>query len=253
MVDLEDKKFANFSPRAKKEIELWDAWKTKPTSKNLEPLIESLQPLVNQTVNKFHGAPVPPSAIRAMANVHLMKSIKTYDPLKVGKSGDAAALSTHATWGLKKVKSFVLKHQNVGRIPDHRGDNIADFKLAKAELTESMGRPPDAQTLASHLGVKWSVAEVTRMEKELQRDLIASQSVVTDVLPEMVSAKDRDVLRYIYEDLDGEERAVFEYSFGVNGKPKLAANEIGTKLNMSNPKVSRVRKRIDLKLRARDA
>ena len=250
-MDQDDKATAKFSTRARKELDLWWTWKVKPTESNLEPLIESLQPLVQQTVNKFKGAPVPPGAVRAMAHVHLMKAINSYDPTKVGKSGDAAALSTHATWNLKKVKSFVLKHQNVGRIPDHRGNRIADFKLAKSELQEDLGRPPDARTLAAHLGTGWSMAEVTRMEKELQRDLIASQSLVTDLLPEIASAKDKDMLRYIYEDLDGEERSVFEYTCGVNGKPLLSAGDTAKSLNMSGPKVSRVRRRIDEKLRLR--
>ncbi|NIP94790.1 MAG: hypothetical protein GWO24_15625, partial [Akkermansiaceae bacterium] len=49
-------------------------------------------------------------------------AFENYNPKK------GAALSTYVTWHLKKVKAFVLKHQNIGRIPEHRARNITEFK-----------------------------------------------------------------------------------------------------------------------------
>jgi DNA-directed RNA polymerase specialized sigma subunit len=240
-----------FSGRAQEDFELWQSWKKDPSDETLTPLVQQMQPLVNKVVNTYALADVPESAVRNVANIYLIKAIETYDPYKVGKTGQPAALATHATWKLKKVKSWVAQHQNIGRIPDHRVDRIADFKQGKQELTEQLGHPPDARTLASHLGAKWSVAEVTRMEKELQPALIASRSLEVDLLPEIESSKERDVLRYIYEDLDADERLVLEYSLGLNGKPKLSATEIARMTNYSQPKISRIRRKIDQKLRER--
>jgi DNA-directed RNA polymerase sigma subunit (sigma70/sigma32) len=224
---------------------MWRTWKSDPTEENLEPLLTSLQPLVNKRVAEFSRAPVPPGAVRGQANLCVMRALNSYDPNK------GAALGTHVHIHLKKVSSFVAKHQNLGRIPEHRVNRITDFKNAKEELTQQMGHPPDALSLAEHLGPKWSINEVSRMEAELRPDLISSKGIEPDSLTDIEYSRDREVLRYIYQELTAEERAVFEYSHGINGKPELQAGEIANVMGISQPKVSRIRRKIDLKLQAR--
>lgn len=238
--------------RAEKDLALWKTWKADPSEQNLTVLMEHMQPLVLQTVNRWKAAPVPTSAIHAMANVHLKTAIDKYDPTKVGESGQSAQLASYATWHLKKTGTFVHRYQNVGRMPDHRIERITDYKTARDELAEKLGHPPDPRMLVDHLGAKWSIKEVERMEKELQSDYVASQNVVTDLLVQPVSAKERDIARYIVDDLvDPEERLVYEYSMGLNGKPRLSAAQIAETMGKSGPWVSRARGKIDKKLRAR--
>lgn len=234
------------SPRAQQDLELWQKWKASPSDETLLPVMERMQGLVTQTVNRWSAAPVPTPAIRAMANVHLKKAIDSYDP------GKGASLATYATWHLKKTGTFVHRYQNVGRMPDHRIERISDYKQAREELTERLGHPPDAKVVAEHLGAKWSINEVARMEKELQKDFIASQSMQTDLLAQPVSTREVDMARYILDDLTvPEERLVYEYTMGMNGKPQLSAQEIAARMGKSGPWVSRVRAKIDKKLRAR--
>ena len=206
-------------------------------------MMDSMQGLVNARVNEFKGAPVPPSAVRGFANAQAVRALQTYDPNR------GAAVSTFVSWHLKKVKAFVLKHQNIGKIPEHRARNITPYKNARDELTQKMGMPPDSLTLAEHLG--WSQAEVGRMESELRKDYIASLSPEVDRLADLQSSRERDVLRYIHYDLTPEERLVYEYSLGLYGRPKLSATNIAKTMNVSLPKVSRIRKKIDMKLRER--
>ncbi len=231
--------------RSQRDLEMWKKWKEDPSDANLVPLMESLQGLVTSKVSEFRTAPVPPSAVRGAANVAVMKALNTYNPNK------GAALHTYVSWHLKKVRSFVVKYQNIGRIPEHRAYRITEYKNAKAALTEKHDMPPDALTLSEHLG--WSMAEVGRMENELRKDLIASRNLEADKLSDLEaeSGREREVLRYIYYDLDKDERAVFEYSLGMNGKPKLSAGQIAKKMGISQPKVSRLRKKIDNKINER--
>lgn len=229
--------------RQDQDFDLWQSWKADPTPEHLEPLLQALQGPINAKVNEFKTAPVPDSAVRAFANAQAVKALQTYNPNR------GASVSTFVNWHLKKVRAFVLKHQNVGRIPEHRAYNITRYKEAREELTQRMGHPPDTLTLADHLG--WSSAEVTRMQQELRPDLIASLSPEPDRLKDMQSSRERDVLRYIHYDLAPDERLVFEYSLGVYGKPKLSATEIARTMNISLPKVSRIRAKIDKKLRDR--
>ncbi len=229
--------------RADRDLELWRSWKADPTPENLEPLLDGMQGLINSRVNEFKQAPVPQSAVRGFANAKAIHAFENYNPKK------GAALSTYVTWHLKKVKAFVLKHQNIGRIPEHRARNITEFKNTKEDLTQKMGMPPDSLTLAENLG--WSQAEVNRMEAELRKDLVASFSPEPDRLPDIQSAREREVLRYIHYDLTPDERLVFEYSLGLYGKPKLSAKQIAQTMSISQPKVSRIRAKIDKKLRER--
>lgn len=230
--------------RQEQELELWHAWKREPTDQNLAPLMDSLQNLVQSRVNQFRKAPVPPAALMGFANTQVMKALNTFSPDK------GAALSTHVSWHLKKVQTFAIKHQNLGKIPDQRANNITEFKAAKDELRETLGFEPDSLSLAEHLG--WSQREVARMESEQQRkDLIASKSPEADNLPDLYSSREREVLRYIHHDLTPDERLVFEYSMGLYGKPQLSAQAIAKQMNISAPKVSRIRNKIDQKLRVR--
>lgn len=229
--------------RKDKDLELWQTWKAEPTPGNLEPLLQAMQGPINAKVNEFRAAPVPDSAVRAFANAQAVKALHGFNPDR------GASVSTFVNWHLKKVRAFVLKHQNIGRIPEHRAYNITKFKEAKEDLSQRMGHPPDTVSLADHLG--WSQAEVARMQKELRPDLIASLSLEPDRLPSMQSSRERDVLRYIHYDLTPDERLVFEYSLGLYGKPKLSATEISKTMSISLPKVSRIRAKIDKKLRAR--
>ena len=205
--------------------------------------MESLQGIINSSANNYRSVAVPPSAMRGKAQLLAVKAIRTYDPSK------GTTLVTHTVWYLKKLQAFAGKHQNLGRIPEHRLYKIKSFKLAKSSLVEALGVPPDAQTLADELG--WSLKEVTRMEKELsQRDLIASKSIVPDTLPEWVveEGEVRELMRYIYYELSPEERSVFEYSTGTHGKPQMTPGEIAKELKISNAKVSRIKKKINDKI-----
>jgi hypothetical protein len=51
----------------KEELEMWRVWKKDSTMTNLEPLLVSLDPLIQKRVNQFSGAPIPRSAIEAEA------------------------------------------------------------------------------------------------------------------------------------------------------------------------------------------
>ena len=229
--------------RQDEDLELWRTWKADPTPEKLEPLLGALQGAINARVNDFKGAPVPPSAVRGFATAQVVKGLHGYDPNR------GTAVHSFVGWHLKKVKSFVLKHQNVGRIPEHRARNITQFKNAKTDLSEKFGFAPDSLSLSEELG--WSQAEVSRMQSELRADHIASINPEPDQLKNLQSSHERDVLRYIHYDLTPDERSVFEYSLGLYGRPKLSATDISRTMSISLPKVSRIRKKIDKKLRDR--
>jgi len=235
--------------RAEKDLRLWMAWKVNPSSENLGAILDEMEGTINQTVGRFRTAAVPPSVVRGAANLAVLSALKTYNPERSG----AASLHTHIFNHLRKVRATVSKYQNLGRIPEHRTYKIKEYRDAKEELIDRIGREPNAEQMADYLGAKWSIAEVARMEKELRKDLISSQNVETDRISEnaVERGRERQILRGIWHELDNDEKAVFEYTLGLNGKPMLSAGDIAKKLGYNQPKISRIRRRIDDKLRAR--
>jgi RNA polymerase primary sigma factor len=206
--------------------------------------MDRFQGMVNNEVRKWSSAPVPKSAISGAANRQLVKAFHAYDP-------DKGAMNTFIHYYLRKTSAVVYKYQNLGRIPSHRIRKISDFKNARDFLEETLDRPPSAVEIAEELS--WSLSEVSRMESELRRDLIASKNFETDSMAELAheASEEKSALRSVYYELDTVERLVFEYTLGVHGKPEISAGDIARKLHISAPKVSRIRSKIDTKLRER--
>lgn len=230
--------------------ELWQSWNTDPSEEKLETLMKEFERDVEFKVSEFDKAPVPNRAVRSKGRQLVLKGIQTYKP------ESPASLRTWVNWQLKKVRSFAIQNQNFGRIPEGRALQIAEFNQTKQDLADRLGRPPDAVMLSESLGkinprYNWSVAEVTRMENELRSDKIESMSLEPDQLPQMMESRERDILRYIYHDLSADEKLVYEYTLGINGKPKLMAKDIAQRMGVSGPKVSRLRSSIDKKMRDR--
>ena len=224
--------------RKEKDEQLWRAWKESPEEDNLVPLMENFQGAVNRVVNVYRAAPVPPSAVEGVAQREMLKAFNTYNPSK------GASLNTHVNWYLKKVHGFVGQHQNLARIPDHRIRKIGEYKETRERLTEKFGYTPDAITLSEHLGPKWSVKEVSRMETELRADWIASKSLEPDHLDIEEVGREREMMRHIVHELTPQQRTVYEYTLGVNGKPELKAGVIAKTMKISPSKVSRIRNQI---------
>ena len=216
---------------------MWQDWKEGGMQpQQLRPLIKSFQPLINGEANRW--APrirdLPPAAIRAEFTDQFVSALKTYDPNR------GAALNTHIRHQLKKARRFVTTYQNPGRIPENRIYQIRKLQDAEQRLDESFGRSPTAIELADEL--KWSPRQVGLLQREIRRSLPTSQ-FESDPSTHIPSAS-QQTLRLLQYDLNDEEQQVFEYLYGMGGKPKLGPGAISRTLGMSAPKVSRLKKSI---------
>ena len=218
---------------AKKDMELWDKWmENGKQPEDTEVLLNNFKGLIRSESNRFAGhLNIPPSAVHSQFQTQAMRAFETYDPER------GAKLSTHVTNQMKRGRRFVHTYQNLGRIPEPRIYKITDFKNNQMELEDNLGRPATAHEMADRM--KWPVKQVVAMTHEL-RDEIPSSRFAGDVMSIKPSA-DAEVLRLIQYELSPEEKAVFEYSTGANGKEMLKPGEISKKLNMPASKVSRLK------------
>jgi DNA-directed RNA polymerase sigma subunit (sigma70/sigma32) len=228
----------------KKELELWREWKTSKGAKKKElagKLLKSFDRLIHAKANVYlrsGNTQVPKSAILFEFKKRLLQGLERYDPTK------GATLATYVTYYLNKPGRFVKKYQNAGRIPEHRIDQITPYKAAITYLDEHLDRPPTHDELANYLG--WPIKEVARMASEQRKDLVTSgfEADPTEVEP----AREEEVFRLIQYELTPEELQVLRHTFGISGAPKLSPGEIGRKFKMNPSKVSRIRKKLRLKM-----
>ena len=239
---------AGMAPRKKKDLkktqrresELWNHWNDNGRKKkDLEPLYISYKPVINQEVRRWTRNEIPASAIRAEVNMHFMNAVKSFDPSKAG-------LNTWVTKNFKKTQRFIATYQNIGKIPEGQLRLITPYKLAKDELATKFGHEPDVDSIAAHMGQP--TRKIIQLQKELsRRDLAVSGfeaegmggDPVTNLTP-----RELEAFNLIKYDLTPEEKIVYEYTFGVDGKPLLRPGEIAKQAKIHPSKVSRIRKKL---------
>jgi len=222
----------------KKEIDLWHHWNTngrKP--EHLKPLYESFKPLLQREANKFRTTELPKSTINAEMRKQFVNAVKSYDPKR-------AQLNSWVTTNLQKSSRFVKTYQNLGKIPEGQISKIREFKQAKETLQNQFGHEPDTRSIADHL--KWPHKRVIQLQRELRDDLAASGFADDGDPAESFAPKELEALRIIQYDhrLSPEERSVYEYTFGMNGKPKLQPGQIAKQTGLHPSKISRIRNKI---------
>lgn len=238
--DIGDMEKFSASDRRKlqqQEMEMWQNWQQNgQRKKDLRPLLSSLKGFINHKANIFAGRvrDIPPEAIRAEFTNQTVQALQSYDPNRGTK------LTTHIGHQLKRAHRFVTTYQNPGRIPETRIYKIRELQDAEQRLDERLGRAPTQLELADKL--KWSPRQVELLQKEVRKALPTGQFEQDP--SSFTPSRQKEVLRLLPYELTSEERAVFEYVYGVGGKPKLGPGAIAQRLGMSAPKVSRLKKAI---------
>jgi len=234
---LEKRSVDDLRDRQKREMEMWNQWQQNGQQKqDLRPLLRSLKGFVAHRANVFADRvrDIPPAAIRAEFTNQTVQALQSFDPNRGTK------LTTHIGHQLKKAQRFITTYQNPGRIPENRIYRISEFNNAQQRLDEKLGRSPTQLELADHL--KWSPRQVDVLQREIRKALPTGKFEHDPA--SFVPSRQKEVLRLLPYELNSEEKAVFEYIYGIGGKPKLGPGDIAQRLGMSAPKVSRLKKAI---------
>jgi len=245
--DLEKEGFARkrkpLDSRAQSELNMWQQWQQggkKPDQ--LRPLVQSLQPLVNNRMRIFHRRvrDIPPSAIESEFRNQLIGALETFDPNK-GK------MSTWINYRLMKANRFINTYQNPARIGEKRIGRITDFKTAEETLRRRLKRSPTVIEISDYAKIPQN--QVRMLREELRESHPAGQFGEADPTTFKMS-RTQEVMNLLPHDLTSDENAVFEYVHGVAGKPQLGTGAIAKKLKMSAPKVSRLKASVAKKWKA---
>jgi DNA-directed RNA polymerase specialized sigma subunit len=214
---------------------MWRTWKdNNEDPQHMEPLLNSLQPLVFKRVRQFQGVPIQKEVLRAEANRKVIGGLRRFDPSK-------AQMHTFLTNELKGLSRYVQHHQNFTRVVEERANKIGDYERARSTLREQLDREPIAQEIADYMKVP--LLTVTRLRSEVREDLLASGAMEDPFVEE--TPREREVLKLIVYELNPTEMQVFEYLTGHGGKEKVSSTSaIARRLGWSDSKVSQVKKAI---------
>lgn len=216
----------------KKDVQLWEQWKADKSDDNLEALIKQVNPIIQSQVNKLSTNNIPRSALEARAVNLAINSFDKYDPSKT-------QLNTYLTWQLKPLNRYVYQHQNIGKIPESRIVHIGAINRAETELNEQLGRMPTEQEVADHTGI--AVRDVSLIRKENRPDL--AQGYGSEDWQRSYTTYD-DTLWLLWGEMEGRDREILEYLYGMNGKETLSPGEIAAKLGISASRVSQLKNRM---------
>jgi len=203
----------------------------------MTPLLDSFKPVINGAANRYirnPKYPLHPEIIRAQFKTQFAKAMDSFDPKR------GVQLNTHVFNTLRKATRFLIRHQNLGAIPEVRALRARDFLEGRSSLTERLGREPNHTELSNQL--KWSPPEVRRMEAELRQTspTMDWEDEPTGIQP----SREAEVISMVKYDLNGEEKLVYEYLFGMGGKPKSTPGDIARNLKWTPSKVTRIKNRI---------
>lgn len=231
-----------WSPEQLEDYRLWDRWNAAGRNKQqLSPLLRRLDPLIETKMRPFQAVQlIPKSALKAEFQKHTIAALEKYDPSR------GVPLSHHVMRQMDGAKRYVYNYQNVGRIPAHRARKVGEFKHRFTELQQQLGRPPTSHELSDNL--KWSVPEVERMTSELRDDLLPWKGRGGESAFEMTPSREREVLDLIPYELSPQQHAVFEYVYGLGGKPTLGTGQIAETIGVSPSKISKIKAEIATKV-----
>ena len=199
------------------------------------------QPIVNKVVSQYRTTGVAPATLRAEASTQMIKAFKTYNP-KLGTQP-----STHIWNSLKKVQRTASESLMSGHIPENRALKKATFQITRDNLTDRLGYEPSTSQMADELG--WNEKEVGRMTHELGGEATASRAAF-DFYGNVRTEKGKDtaLAEYLYHELSGPEKVIFEHTFGYGGKQVLTNKELAKRLRRNEMWISRAKKKLSKRL-----
>jgi len=223
----------------KQNIKLWQ--ETKDPGLYAQ-LFMRYQPIVNSVVNQYKTVGISPQTLRAKANTQLIKALDSYSP------DFNTQPTTHIYNNLQKVKRIATESIISGHIPEARNMKKATFLTVKANLTDQLGYEPNNKQMSEEM--KWSQAEVQRMNDEVAGEVTASLAEF-DFFGNstQIEAKDKLLSDYLYNELTDKDKVIFEHTMGYGGKPILKNKDIAKKLKTHEMDIHRRKKAMSQKIK----
>ena len=221
--------------RSDKDLALWHEWNNNKSPETLMPLMKAVEPIAKLESNKWLQSGMNPIILKAKAKSLAFEALKSYDPTKGNQ------LNTHVTNNLKQMSRFVINNQNAVRSPEEHVYDYRNQLKAKEELSQELGRD------ATDIDLKESYGEHGKLSTymPLVEKFYAQESegggapVMQELTMEAVG------LHSLFKKLNERQQFIFQHTYGYQGADVLQNKQIAKKLKISEPAVTKHKKKIE--------
>jgi RNA polymerase primary sigma factor len=229
--------------RERLRFEIEDGWAAR------EHLITANSRLVISVAKKYMGRGVPFLDLIQEGNIGLIRAAKKFDYHRGHK------FSTYATWWIRQAVTRAIADQGrTIRVPVHMGDQINKLLRTQHELTQTLGRDPSINELASTLGV--TPKKVENLIQIARRPL--SLETPTDdeedsMLGDFIEDKDalapdesatyqllKEHLEKVLHGLPPREVRILQLRYGLLDGQSYTLEQVGKKMGVTRERVRQI-------------
>ena len=225
--------------------------------KSKDSLIVANLRFVVQVAKKYQKYGISLLDLINEGNMGLIKAAERFDP------DMGFHFISYAVWWIRQAIILAINQKaSIIRLPMNRTIDLNRIEKVTKELEHELGEEPTITQVAERLDIsedeiKWLKlisADYVSLDAPLGADSENTQmSTIEDdkyESPEMEAMNNalHDTINIILDELTDSEKAIIEYRFGLNGKPRLSLTQAGKRFKLSKERVRQIEKKTLLKL-----